>query len=340
VSGGAGADLPRWAERYPGGSLEREAAAVERFVEQIHEIQRRNRTPATQPVRRAFHAKLLAGVADARLEIAKDVPPDLVCPLLQPGVTHPAIVRLSSASGMVRPDQEGDLRGIAVRVTLPEGAVQDLLMTNAAASHARDARQFMVTGLATSGGRRLGAIPILVWRLGPFEAVRILKALRRATSRPTQSLAMETFWSRGPFAIGTEAVKLILRPPDGTTTASSATVPRTRSADLRSEFASRLGREDVRYLLQVQRFVDERRTPIEDGTVEWTEAATPPITVATLVLPRQDLGSSSGAQRDAEIDAVAFTPWNDGGGLRPIGGLNRARRLVYRSSARARGAEG
>jgi hypothetical protein len=321
-----------------GGSPEREAAEIERFAQQIHDIQRRNRKPPTERVRRAFHAKLLAGIADAQLEIAKDVPPDLACPLLQPGAAHPAIVRLSSASGMVRPDGEGDLRGIAVRVTLEDDGIQDLLLTNAPASHARDARQFMVTGLATSGGRRLGAIPILVWRLGPFEALRILKALRHATSGPPRPISSQTFWSRGPFAIGTQAIKLVIRSKEPS---GQIVGPTPMDHDvLRSEFIRHLARTDVRYRLQVQRYVDERRTPIEDGTVEWTEAVSPPLTVGELVLPHQDLAGPDAAQREREIDALAFTPWNDAGGLRPIGGLNRARRLVYRSSARARGAAG
>jgi hypothetical protein len=305
---------------------------VRRFAQQINEVQRRNRKDAGEPIRRAFHAKLLAGVGDARVEFQPDIPADLQTGMLVPGATHPAIVRLSSASGMIRPDDERDLRGIAVRVDLGEGRHQDLLMTNAPASHARDARQFVVTALAMAGGRRLGALPLMVWKLGPFEAIRILLALRKAASRPIESLATEAFWSRGPFAVGPLAVKLILRPAGG----MGAGPSRSDHDGLRAEFVDRLRREDLRYLLQVQRFVDERRTPIEDGVVEWREEDAPPATVATLVLPKQDLAAAGGAEREREIDTMAFSPWDADGGLHPIGGLNRARRLVYPASVRLR----
>jgi hypothetical protein len=317
-----------WTESYLGGSPEREEELVRRFAEQIHEVQRRNRKRGVEPMRRAFHAKLLAGIGDARVEISRNLRPELRTGMLAPGATYPAIARLSSASGMIRPDDADDLRGITVRILLEEGETQDLLMTNAPASHARDARQFMVTALAMAGGRRLLAIPGLVLGLGPWEAWRVLRALSRASSRPVESLATETFWSRGPFAIGPYAVKLILRPE-----AQDGGTPVARGSDsLRTEFVERLRRDDIRYLFQMQHFLDERRTPIEDGAVEWTEADAPPETIAEVILPRQDLGEEV-AERERSIDELAFSPWNAGGGLSPIGGLNRARRVVYSASA-------
>lgn len=40
---------------------------------------------------------------------------------------------------------------------------------------------------------------------------------------------------------------------------------------------------------------------------------------------------------DAETEQLAFTPWNAGGGIRPVGPLMGLRRAAYRSSQRARG---
>jgi hypothetical protein len=320
---------PQWSESYADGSRDREDELVRRFAQQIHEIQRRNRKNKGEPFRRAFHAKLLAGVANARVVMSRDIREELRRGMLVPGEIYPAIVRLSSASGMIRPDDEADLRGIAVRILVGEEQHQDLLMTNAPASHARDARQFMVAGLAMAGGRRLRALPPMIWRLGPLEAIRILRALRRGSSRGVASLASETFWSRGPFAIGPYAVKLILRPAG-----REMAGPAGRGRDhIRSEFVERLRREDVRYRLDLQHYVTERLTPIEDGTIEWSEHSAPPETIAEVVLPRQDLTTDEAADRERAIDELAFSPWNAAGGLRPIGGLNRARRLVYPASA-------
>ena len=138
--------------------------------------------------------------------------------------------------------------------------------------------------------------------------------------------------SRWAANCGPYAVKLILRPraQDGGTPAG------TGGDSLRTEFAERLARDDIRYVLQVQRFLDERRTPIEDGAVEWSEADAPPEAIAELILPRSDLDGAEAAVRERSIDELAFSPWNAGGGFSPIGGLNRARRLVYPASARLR----
>jgi hypothetical protein len=321
-----------WTESFVGGSAQREESLASEFAEQISLVQQRNRKDEGEPIRRAFHAKLLAGVANARVEVSPEIRRELRTGMLVPRASYPAIVRLSSASGMIRPDDEADLRGIAVRILLAGGEKQDVLLTNAPASHARDARQFMVTALAMAGGRRLGALPLMVRKLGPSEAVRILLALRRASSRPIQSLATETFWSRGPFAIGPYAVKLVLRP----VTLAAAGEGRHGRDHLRNEFIGRLRKQDIRYRFEVQHYLDQRRTPIEDGTVDWTQENAPSETIAELILPRQDLATGNAGKREQEIDGLEFSPWNAAGGLRPVGGLNRARKLAYPASARLR----
>jgi hypothetical protein len=38
-------------------------------------------------------------------------------------------------------------------------------------------------------------------------------------------------------------------------------------------------------------------------------------------------------------ERLAFTPWNTGGGIRPVGPFNRLRLAAYRGSQRGRGLE-
>jgi hypothetical protein len=83
----------------------------------------------------------------------------------------------------------------------------------------------------------------------------------------------------------------------------------------------------------VQRYVNADRTPIEDGTVEWKEADAPLVTIARLIIPAQELDASD----EAEIDGYSFNPWNASlDDFRPLGSMNRARRLVYSASAKMR----
>lgn len=320
-----------WRERHLGGSPEKEAELLRLFVEQIRQVQERNRGRDGGPIRRAFHAAALAGVGNARFKVAHDVRPELRQGLFVPGATYPAVVRFSNASGMHGLDRQKDLRGIAIRVRAG-GEVQDFLMTNAPASHARDPRQFMAAAVAMAGGRRLAAVPRLVRDLGLREALRMLRSLRRASSRPVHSLATEAFWSRAPFAVGPCAVRFKLQPLAALAAADSRKHP-----SLRDELVDRLRKGDVRFHLQVQHFVDERSTPIEDGSVEWTERVAPPETVAELVIPRQDLVDDESLEAEREVETLAFSPWNSTPGVRPIGALNRARKPVYRASVQHRG---
>jgi hypothetical protein len=320
-----------WSERFLGGSPEAENALLQTFAEQIVAVQDRNRrSDGGSEVRRGFHAKQVAGVDRARLVVAAEVPAELRCPLLEPGAEHPASVRLSNGSGLVQNDREPDLRGIGVRVDLPAGP-QDLLFTNTPASHAVDAAQFMAAAEAMAGGRRVRALPRLVKRVGTREALRITGFFRDATSRAVTSMAEESFWSRAPFAIGDLAVRLKMEStavPD-----PDAQVPRDRDG-LHDELAARLREGEVRWRLRFLPFVDETTTPIEDGSVAWPEEGA--VTVAELVLPQTDLSSPENVEAAARIDALYLNPWNEAGGLHPVGSLNRARKPVYEASANHR----
>src|SRR5215210_430404 len=126
---GSGAGLG-WSERFLDGSVADEQRLFERFAEEIKQVQAQIRDRELAPeIRRAFHAKIHAGVTNAQLRIGSDLPEDLRIGLFQPGAIYPATVRLSNASGAIEPDSERDLRGIAVRVHVGEDRDQDFLMT-------------------------------------------------------------------------------------------------------------------------------------------------------------------------------------------------------------------
>lgn len=65
--------------------------------------------------------------------------------------------------------------------------------------------------------------------------------------------------------------------------------------------------------------------PIEDATVEWPERESPYRTVATLCLPPQAL---SAVPDDSVEERRSFTVWNALADHRPLGGIDRSRRLA------------
>jgi catalase len=319
-----------WGEEFIGGSAAEERIVLQRLADEIGFVQRQNRRRQGDGVtRRAFHAKTIAGIANAEFLVSPAISRDLARGVLQPGVVHDAVVRFSSASGLIRSDNAKDLRGVAIRVRPAQGVPQDFLLTNAPASHARDGPQFMAVAKAAAAG----PLPLVVLRLlrsiGPRETMRVLRALARATGREIGSVATERYWSRAPFAIGPVAVKFKLEP-------LAAAAARRDAGPFRKELEERLRAGPVRFNFEAQRFVDDDKTPIEDGTVEWREEDAPFEPVGELVLPQQDIGTAEGRAADATVEALAFNPWLRAEEIRPIGGLNRARRFVYEASVRNR----
>ncbi|MEO7273739.1 MAG: hypothetical protein ABIX28_13500 [Vicinamibacterales bacterium] len=103
--------------------------------------------------------------------------------------------------------------------------------------------------------------------------------------------------------------------------------PADRSPDfLRARLAARLAQGPARLAFLVQRRTDPSSMPIEDATVEWSEAAAPFVQVATITIPAQRFDS---APQMARAEHIAFTPWHTRPEHQPLGGVNRTRRRVY-----------
>jgi hypothetical protein len=87
--------------------------------------------------------------------------------------------------------------------------------------------------------------------------------------------------------------------------------------------------------LQLQFYASEELTPIEDASVNW---ATPYSTVARLMLPPQDITSDDAHRFAQKVDGAVIDPWQALAAHRPLGDVQRARKVVYYESQKGRGA--
>ncbi len=330
-----------WFEQYAGGSPEAEHAEFEELAAAIMEAQAIARKKASRHgvphgSERTLHAKSTLAVDDAELRFRDDLAQELCHGFAQPGASYRTVVRFSNANNVAQADHERDLRGVALRVVVDDDTSHDLLMTNFAVSHARDARHFVEFARATAGGTlsRGRGLVTLVRRFGLRETLHMLQNVSRGRRHQPGSVATETYWSRGALTWGpTIAVRYLLRPAPGS---PPATPSRTDPAYLSNEAARRLRTREVRMELCVQRYRDARSTPIEDTSVEWTEQAAPPELVAVLTIAPRDVTSPEAQTSARAIEALAFNPWNSTDAFRPLGNLNRARKAVYDASAAVR----
>ncbi|MFD8460552.1 peroxidase family protein [Streptomyces antimycoticus] len=328
-------------EAYEGGSPEAERR---RFEKLTRELMRARRTrpggadsPGAPQLLRPFRAKAALSVENARLRFRDDLPPELCVGYARPGAEYPAVVRLSSASGTERHDTTPDLRRMAVRVQAGPEETHDLLATSFPVSHAADVHEFVAFAKATAGAgstveKAFGLFVRLPLAVGWATADRMRRNVRIATRHTVGSLARETFWSRGAILWGPAGpVRYQLRPAPGGT---AAPPPDRGDPDyLDRELAMRLSTGDIAFELCVQRYLDDRRTPVEDGSVEWPESDAPVVPVAVLTVPCQDLDSARARAAARRVEPLTFNPWHTTEEFRPLGNLNRARKAAYEVAA-------
>jgi len=323
------------------------AERIKRMQDKAREMAQKRNPSAT--LKRGFHAKG-TGVR-AKFQVRPDIPKHLQVGLFQRGVIYDSLVRFSNARGEVLGDLSKDQRGIAISLKtdpassllpMDDSNIQDFLMTNTPISFARNPVQFIEVGEILLGviGK---VIPRLVKKYGCSETRRILGVFL-APLISFKPLQMNEYWSRTSYQFGSTAVRFLLRPSAGSRMLSSSQqlfgvlrsliqgVPQ-REHYLREKLREALKEDELRFRFYVQLFVDEQRTPIEDAYIEWKETDSPPIVIATLIMPRQAIEH----QLEQDMENMAFNPWNTNEFI-PLGLINLARKKVYDASAIHRGA--
>jgi hypothetical protein len=85
------------------------------------------------------------------------------------------------------------------------------------------------------------------------------------------------------------------------------------------------------YELRVQLCTDTASMPIEDATVAWPEKDSPHIPVAKITFPVQY--PDTAARRAFGDDVLSFNSWRGLDAHRPLGSINRLKKLVYEASS-------
>jgi hypothetical protein len=133
------------------------------------------------------------------------------------------------------------------------------------------------------------------------------------------------YFSTTPYKFGETAVKYIAKPEQSKDYLREVLVDKLRpreqpaSANATRHLAARFG-------FYVQRQGDPSAMPIEDPTVEWKSAWE---RVATIEIDAQDFDFPA---RWEWGNKLSFSPWHALDEHRPLGGINRARRVVYPAS--------
>jgi hypothetical protein len=300
-----------------------EAAFMQSIADRLKaKITRENPPPGI--MRRDAHPKM-HGVVRAEFIVEPNLPPELRVGIFSEPRTYHAWIRFSNQSNRISPDSKADIRGMAIKLMGVPGEklleaerdeqTQDFILISTPAFVTKDVEEF--DGLLKSIE---SSFPAQIWFYLTHGRVivNVLKALKKFAN-PLQV----RYFSTTPYLWGSTAVKYSAIPR----VEVADTIPKSPGDDfLRAAMVRQLERGEARFDFAVQLQTDAHAMPIEDPGKQWSEAASPYRKVASIVIPRQSFDSEP--QR-AFGENLSFTPWHSLPEHRPLGGVNRARKLVY-----------
>lgn len=320
-----------WAEQVAADEDQRYAAYARTFAEiQARREQRWGKG-------RTLHRKQLAA-AQGTLEVLDGLPEFARHGLFAQPRDYEVWVRLSNGGLDRAADRTPDIRGFALRVFGVQGdsalgngpaKSQDFTLINQEAFAFAGSQEFVdLVAAAARGNAEL--FKHMFRRYGVLGAPRQIGKMLRVAGKPFSGFATEPLFSTLPMANGPYAVRVRLLPA-----AANGLADANAPQDWAADFAGRLKRGPLHWDLQLQYFSSEDATPIEDASVNWP---TPYTTVARLMLPRQDLASPDGLALAEKVEATVIDPWQALAEHRPLGDVQRARKVVYFASQQGRGA--
>ncbi len=277
-------------------------------------------------MRRDAHPKM-HGVVKAEFIIEPNLAPELRVGVFKEPKIYRAWVRFSNQDGSIRPDTGGDIRGMAIKLMGVPGEkildqekneqTHDFIVISTNVFVTKDVEEFddLIKSFTGNIFAKIGFF-LTHWRVG----WNLYKSMIQFAN-PLQI----RYFSTTPYLFGSNAVKYSAIPhvktPDR--------IPDNPSDDyLRLAMMEQLKEGEALFDFAVQLQTDAETMPIEDPGQEWKESVSPFRKVATIKILQQEFNSD--AQKEFG-ENLSFSPWHALPEHRPLGGINRARKVVYRA---------
>ena len=320
-----------------------EARQIDAFIRTVTRLQCSFARRGDGRARRGFHVKSHTALR-ARFRVMDDLPDEARHGVFKTPRVFPAWVRMSNGFSTPMPDWFPDLLGFAVKLEgvqgdklMPEDAgaeVQDFLALNQPYIPVANAEQ-MVT-ISTASANFFTAPFVVVSRLGLAHGLQVI-GWAIAWSLPRiflKSAVVIDFYSLAPITLGPYAIKF-----KWVSRQDKQPLPTPGASwrnHLRAELHARLRAGDLRYDFMAQFYRDPAKTPI-DGAPLWSEQDAPFVKLGELTVARCDLDSEQANADERHLAGLSFNPWHGLTEHRPIGNIQRARRMIYQGSARYSG---
>ena len=304
-----------------------EDSAIQQTVRMIEESVRTEAKNGS--AHRDAHPKA-HGCVQAKFSVLHKLPDEMRLGIFKEFREYPAWIRYSNASGKVQDDSVGDARGMAIKLMGVEGSesgTQDFVMINHPVFFVRNAADYVDFQKALSEG---SPVKFFFPSLNPFKfRLHELGIANKITGKEVANPLGIQYWSTTPYGFGDTSMKFSVRSCSATSPFRATYSPNF----LHENMWKQLDQDDACFDFMVQLRKRPLVMPIEDPTIEWSEEDSPFIPVAKITIPRQAFDSP---KQVSFCENLSFTPWHTIPEHRPLGGINRVRKVVYDTISRVR----
>ncbi|CAN5671715.1 catalase family protein [soil metagenome] len=256
-----------------------------------------------------------------------------------PGKTYQAWIRFSNGSqDASRSDSKGDARGMAIKLIGVPGkkllenesnaTTQDFIMINHPVFFANDPQRYLsfIKKINSDSFFEKLAVP---FALGTTGSLIAWETISSKISNPLHT----RYWSMVPYQLGAgrekQAVKFSAR--------SCSSVVESIPAKPSHDYLRDALRNTLEQSAACMEFLVQPRTgdsmDVEDSMVEWKESEAPFYQVATIHIPRQGFDTP---EQNQFCENLSFSPWHALPEHRPLGAVNRLRKVIYEDISRVR----
>lgn len=333
------------AESAAGEVFSPDEAALDKEIAELSAAILRKQAAANKGlVTRDVHAKQ-HGCVRAMFTIDKDIPQDYRAGVFaDPGKEYSAWIRFSNGSPKIQDDKKGDARGMGVKLMGVEGErllegekdakTQDFVLISHDAFFVKDGKDYAEFFRRVEKGSNpawffFGRLP---WRWKEFSAARRLVKRGKKIVNPL----FASYFSATPYLLGeTTPVKFAAQPCAQNREEAQNHFPDSPDylrLNMKRSLEAQAGKQAC-FRFMVQKRSDPRTMSVEDSRVPWDQGKSKFVPVASISIPAQEF-SSEAQMRFCEN--LSFTPWHGLAAHRPLGNINRTRKLVYETISRFR----
>lgn len=310
-----------------------EEAIAEEIADAIERSIRKQYSPGN--ALRDAHPKA-HGCVRAEFYVLPTLPNKLAKGVFIPGKTYQAWIRFSNGSrDAARADIKRDARGMAIKLlAVPgkkiidgEAATQDFIMINHPVFFANEPGRYrsLIQDINSDSYFKKLHTP---FALGP-KGTMIALSLNTRISNPLQA----RYWSMVPYQLGLGSDRQAVKYSARACSAERDPMPEHPGHNfLRDALKNSLQKKDacMEFLVQPR---TSNKLSIEDSMTEWKETDAPFYPVAVIRIPEQVFDTPD---QNKFCENLSFTPWHSLPEHKPLGAVNRLRKVIYDRISRVR----